>query len=181
MQKNQEEETRRGRNPVFKKNALPDWNRMIKQNYADRKELQDWYGKKILKELPDVNSNNILTKENMHLKDVVEMVCSASVTELCIFFFCHERYWFKISHNKKYDEPVYLPDIINIGEERVRSQFPGRERSRKKKEKNDCRFSEKILSAESFETVIDQSGNKSQITGRSTGSSKESTDFTGTD
>ena len=53
---------------------------MIKQNYADRKELQDWYGKKILKELPDVNSNNILTKENMHLKDFVEMVCSASVT-----------------------------------------------------------------------------------------------------
>ena len=43
---------------------------MIKQNYADRKELQDWHGKKILKELPDVNSNNILTKKR-HLKDAV--------------------------------------------------------------------------------------------------------------
>ena len=78
---------------------------MIKQNYADRKELQDWYGKKILKELPDVNSNNILTKENMHLKDVVEMVCSASVTELCDLLFLPRKVLVqKYRTIKKYDE-----------------------------------------------------------------------------
>lgn len=145
---------------------------MIKQNYADRKELQDWYGKKILKELPDVNSNNILTKENMHLKDVVEMVCSASVTELCDLLFLPRKVLVqKYRTIKKYDELCVFTGYHKYWEKQVRSQFPGQRKKQKKKEKNDCSFSEKILFAESLETVIDQSGNKSQITGRSTGSS----------
>ena len=105
---------------------------MIKQNYADRKELQDWYGKKILKELPDVNSNNILTKENMHLKDVVEMVCSASVTELCDLLFLPRKVLVqKYRTIKKYDELCVFTGYHKYWEERVRSQFPGQRKKQK--------------------------------------------------
>ena len=109
---------------------------MIKQNYADRKELQDWYGKKILKELPDVNSNNILTKENMHLKDVVEMVCSASVTELCDLLFLPRKVLVqKYRTIKKYDELCVFTGYHKYWEKRVRSQFPGQRKKQKEERK----------------------------------------------
>lgn len=72
----------------------------------------------------------------MHLKDVVEMVCSASVTELCDLLFLPRKVLVqKYRTIKKYDELCVFTGYHKYWEKRVRSQFPGQRKKQKEERK----------------------------------------------